>query len=103
MNTITYPHIEINSDGVPIISGTTTKVIEIVQDHLAHHWHAEDICRQYPYLSPAQVHAALTYYYDHEQEMEQDIDRRRRRVADIKAKVADDTLRVKLRQQGHLQ
>ena len=30
----------------------------IVQDHLAHHWHAEDICRQYPYLSLAQVHTA---------------------------------------------
>jgi uncharacterized protein (DUF433 family) len=102
MSTVTYPHIEINSDGVPIISGTTTKVTEIVQDHLAHHWHAEDICRQYPYLNLAQVHAALTYYYDHEQEMEQDIYRRRRRVADIKVKRADDALQDKLRQLGHL-
>lgn len=101
MNAITYPYVEITADCVPIISGTTTKVIEIVQDHLAHHWHAEDICRQYPYLSTAQVHAALTYYYDHEQEMDADIDRRRRRVADIKAKVADGTLRDKLRQLGH--
>ena len=83
-----------------IISGTTTKVIEIVQDHLAHHWQAEDICRQYPYLGLAQVHAALTYYYDHEQELEQDIDRRR--VADIKAKRADGAIQDKLRQLGHL-
>jgi len=102
MSTIAYPHIEINSDGAAVISGTTTKVIEIVQDHLAHHWHAEDICRQYPYLSLAQVHAALTYYYDHQQEMDQEIDRRRRRVADIKAKRADDTIQDKLRQLGHL-
>src|ERR1051325_1802438 len=102
MSTITYPHIELNADGVAIISGTTTKVIEIVQDHLAHHWHAEDICRQYPYLSPAQVHAALTYYYDHQQEIEEEIDRRRRRVANIKAEVADDTIQNKLRQLGHL-
>lgn len=36
MSTITYPHIEIGADGVPRISGTTTKVVEIVQDHLAH-------------------------------------------------------------------
>ena len=102
MNAITYPHIEINSDGVAIISGTTTKVVEIVQDHLAHHWHAEDICRQYPYLTLAQVHAALTYYYDHEQEMDREIDRRRRTVADIKAKRSDDTLQKKLQQLGHL-
>jgi uncharacterized protein (DUF433 family) len=102
MSTTTYPHIEINSDGVAIISGTTTKVIEIVQDHLAHHWHAEDICQQYPYLNPAQVHAALTYFYDHQQEMEQDIDCRHRRVAGIKASRADGALQNKLRQLGHL-
>src|SRR5882672_1971586 len=98
MSTVTYPHIEINADGVALISGTTTKVIEIVQDHLAHHWHAEDICRQYPYLSLAQVHAALTFYYDHEQELDKEVERRRRTVADIKTARADDTLQEKLRQ-----
>ena len=103
MSAITYPHIKINADGVAIISGTTTKVIEIVQDHMAHHWHAEDICRQYPYLSLAQVHAALTYYYDHQQEMEQEIDDRQRRIADIRAQRGDNTIRDKLSQLGHLQ
>jgi uncharacterized protein (DUF433 family) len=102
MSTITYPHIEANADGAAIISGTTTKVVEIVQDHLAHHWHAEDICRQYPYLSLAQVHAALTYFYDHQKEMEEEIDRRRRRVRDIKDKRADPSVQDKLRQLGHL-
>ncbi|HYV36770.1 MAG TPA: DUF433 domain-containing protein [Gemmataceae bacterium] len=102
MSITTYPHIETNSDGVALVAGTTTKVVEIVQDHLAHHWHAEDICRQYPYLSLAQVHAALTYYYDHQQEMDDDIDRRRRRVADIKSKRADGAIQEKLRQLGHL-
>ena len=95
-------HLEINADGVPIISGTTTKVVEIVQDVLAYHWDAEDIHRQYPNLSLAQVHAALTYYYDHQQEMEEEIDQRRLRVAAIKAKRGDNTIRDKLRQLGHL-
>ncbi|HMF19942.1 MAG TPA: DUF433 domain-containing protein [Gemmataceae bacterium] len=102
MSMITYPHIEINSDGVAIIAGTTTKVIEIVQDHLAHHWHAEDICRQYPYLSLAKVHAALTYYYDHQAEMEGELEQRRKRVADIKTRRADGAIEDKLRQLGHL-
>jgi uncharacterized protein (DUF433 family) len=102
MSAIAYPHIEINADGVPLVAGTTTKVIEIVQDHLAHHWHAEDICREYPYLSPAQVHAALTYYYDHQLEMMQEVDRRRRQVAAIKAELSDDALKQKLQQAGHL-
>lgn len=102
MSAVVYPHIVTNPDGAAIISGTTTKVIEVIQDHLAHHWQAEDICRQYPYLSLAQVHAALTFYYDHQQEMEEEIDRRRRRVADVKGKRADGTIQDKLRQLGHL-
>src|SRR2546422_1036001 len=102
MSVITYPHIEINSDGVAIISGTTTKVVEIVQDHLAHHWHAEDIHRQYPYLSLAQIHAALTFYYDHQEEMEQEIDQRHRRVAEIRSRHSDSKLQDKLRRLGHL-
>lgn len=102
MSTITYPHIELDANGVPYICGTTTKVVEIVQDHLAHHWHAEDICEQYPYLSLAQVYAALTYFYDHQQEMEEDISRRRQRVAEIKAGRSDSVLQDKLKQLGHL-
>jgi uncharacterized protein (DUF433 family) len=102
MSTVSYPHIEINSDGVPIVSGTTTKVVEIVLDHLAHRWEADDICRQHPYLTLAQVHAALGYYYDHEQEINEDIERRLRRVEEIKAEIGDDTIRNKLRRQGLL-
>lgn len=102
MSIVTYPHLETNANGVTVISGTTTKVVEIVQDHLAHHWDAEDIHRQYPYLSLAQVHAALTYYYDHQQEMEEEIELRRRRVADIKDKRADNSIKDKLRHHGYL-
>jgi uncharacterized protein (DUF433 family) len=102
MSTVSYPHIELNSDGVAIISGTTTKVVEIVLDQLAHHWHAEDIHRQYPYLSLGQIHSALAFYYDHKAEFEQDIDRRLRRVANIRATYGDDSIRDKLRRSGHL-
>lgn len=102
VSTVSYPHIETSSDGVAIVAGTTTKVVEIVQDYLAHHWHAEDIQRQHPYLSLAQIHAALAYYYDHQQEIEQDIDRRLRRVAEVKGRRADETNYNKLRQLGHV-
>jgi uncharacterized protein (DUF433 family) len=56
---MTYPHITLNSRGVPCIDGTRHRVIDIVADH-----------EQYPDLSPAQVHAALTYYYDHQDAMD---------------------------------
>lgn len=102
MPTIGYPHIELNADSVPIISGTTTKVLEIVQDHLAHHWNAEDIHRQYPYLSLAQIYAALAYFYDHEHELEQEISRRMQRAQEIRSKRENAAFRAKLRQSGKL-
>ena len=102
MHTVGYPHIELNADSVPIISGTTTKVLEIVQDHLAHHWNAEDIHRQYPYLSLAQIYAALAYFYDHEQEVEQEISRRLQRVQEIRGRREDVAFQAKLRRDDRL-
>ena len=81
-----YPHIEINDDSVPLIAGTTTKVVEIVQDHLAHSWDGVEIRRQYPSLTLGQIHSALAYYYDHREEIDQDIERRRERVVDLQSR-----------------
>jgi uncharacterized protein (DUF433 family) len=103
MTAAAWPHIELTADNVPIIIGTTTKVIEIVLDHLAHHWDAHEIRRQYPYLTLAQIHAALAYYYDHQQELDEDIERRRDWVAEIKAEIGDSKVRDKLKQLGHLE
>jgi hypothetical protein len=41
----TYPHIEVTPDGVPMLSGTQIKVIEVALDHLAHNWDADEIQR----------------------------------------------------------
>ena len=47
MATVEYPHISFNPVNVPIISGTHTKVIMVVMDHIAHSWDAQEIHRQY--------------------------------------------------------
>jgi uncharacterized protein (DUF433 family) len=65
-----YPHITLNSRGVPCIDGTRHRVIDIVADHVAHGYSAAQIVEQYPDLTLAQVHAALTYYYDHQDAMD---------------------------------
>jgi hypothetical protein len=44
-------------------------------DYLAHGWSAEEMCRQHPYLRPAEAHAALAYYYDHQREVDEEIAR----------------------------
>jgi uncharacterized protein (DUF433 family) len=103
MPAVAYPHIEFRSDGVPIITGTRTKVEEIVLDHLAYHWDAEQIYIQYPYLTLGQIHSALAYYYDHKVEMDRAIEAGARRVEEIRASLGESPVRAKLKAQGLIQ
>ena len=42
-------------------------------DYLTHGWSPDEICRQYPYLKPAEVHSAMAFYFDHQSEIDQEI------------------------------
>jgi hypothetical protein len=44
--------------------------MDIAADYIAHGYGASQIVEQYPDLSLAQVHAALTYYFDHRDEID---------------------------------
>lgn len=102
VNQNAYGHIEVSSDGVPRIAGTPTKVVEIVLDRIAHEWTAEEIHRQHPHLTLAQIHSALAFYYDHQDAVEEDIDRRLRAVKEIRDELGEGKLRLKLRAAGRL-
>ena len=71
-----YAHITIGPDGVPMVADTRIKVVEIVLDHLPHGSDAQEIHREFPHLSLGQIHGALAYYYDHQDEVDADIVRR---------------------------
>jgi uncharacterized protein (DUF433 family) len=67
---MTYPHITLNSRGIPCVDDTRHRIIDIIADHVAHGYSAAPILEQYPDLTPAQVPAALTDYYDHQDAMD---------------------------------
>ena len=46
------------------------RVAQIIADHLGSGWSAEEIVRQHEHLTPAEVHAAFAYYFDHREEIE---------------------------------
>jgi hypothetical protein len=71
---VTYPHIE-KPAGEParLKRIPRVRVAQIAMDYLAHGWSAEEICRQHPHLRPAEVHAALAYYFDHRDEIEGEV------------------------------
>src|SRR5438034_10204524 len=63
-------HIRRDERGVAWIADANTKVIEIAMDQVAYGWDAEEIHAAHPHLSLAQIHAALSYYYDHKTEFD---------------------------------
>src|SRR5260370_1403211 len=89
--------IEIDEKGIPWISGANTKVVEVVLDKMAHNSSPEEMHEQYPHLSLAQIHAALSYYYEHQAEVDADIERRDRYVEEMRAQQPDSPLRQRLR------
>ncbi|MGD9923801.1 MAG: DUF433 domain-containing protein [Pseudorhodoplanes sp.] len=86
--------------GVPMIAGTQTKVIEVALDRLAHHWDGDEIHRQHPHLSLAQIHSALAYYYDHRAEMDAEIQRQLDEVDELRLKAGPSPIRAKLQVTG---
>jgi len=60
-------------DGRACIEGTRITVQCIVEWHLKQLYTLEEILQMYPDLRPEQVYDALSYYYDHKEEIDQEI------------------------------
>jgi hypothetical protein len=73
---LTYPHIEKREAEPACLQRIPrVRVAQIVMDYLTHGWSTDEMCRQHPYLQPAEAHAAMTYYFDHQDEIEGEIQR----------------------------
>lgn len=72
---VTYPHI-VKSGAEParLARVPRVRVAQIVMDYLDRGWSPDEICRQYPYLRPAETYAAMTYYFDHQDEIDREIE-----------------------------
>lgn len=92
-----YQHIELDNNNVPIIAGTTMKVVELVLDHLAYGWSPEELQYQHPYLTMGQIHSALAYYWDHQSELDTDIERRLNDLEKVRRNVVPSPFVARLR------
>jgi uncharacterized protein (DUF433 family) len=88
--------IELDTQGVAWVAGTNVKVIEVVLDKAAYGWSPEELHFQHPGLSLAQIHGALTYYYEHQAELDADIERRMHDASQLAARLSDPEFRSKL-------
>jgi len=99
---VTTAHIHLDHAGIAWIDDSNIKVIEVVLDKLAHGWNPEEIHVQHPHLRLAPIHAALSYYYDHQADMDRVIDQELREVERMTPAVAESSLRKRLRATGQL-
>jgi len=90
------PHVRFDEQGRPWIDDTNVKVIEVVLDHLAYGWNAETIQESHPHLSLAQVYAALAWYYDHQAELDAEIERQEERLEALRTAAAPSPLQRRL-------
>ena len=61
------------SKGSPIIAGTRMRVLDIIieYEYLGHS--PDEIISAHPHLILPQIHDALSFYYEHREEMDQEI------------------------------
>lgn len=74
-STTIYPHIEKISPNEParLQRIPRVRVAQVVMDYVAYGWSVEEMCRQHPDLRLSETHAAMAYYFDHQEEIDQEI------------------------------
>jgi uncharacterized protein (DUF433 family) len=90
-------HIFRDSAGIAWIDSTRVKVLELALDHVAYGWSAEEIHRQHPNLSLAQIHTALGYYYDHQTAFDREMTESLAEADRLAVSTADSPLLRRLR------
>ena len=100
---LSYPHIAQLADGTACLERhPRTRVAQIAMDYLAHGWSASEMCRQHPHLREAEIHAALGYYFDHQDEIDAETSAEIRHVKQEATASPPSPLRRKLEAKGLL-
>jgi hypothetical protein len=100
---VIYPHIEVSADKqVRLKRLPRVRITQIVMDYLAYGWSVEEMCRQHPYLTPSEAHAAMAYYFDHQEEIDQEIGQEWEEAETAKAQSTPSPFLVRMRSKGLL-
>lgn len=97
-----YKYVQLDENNVPIIAGTTMKIVELVTSVMAYGWSPEKLHFQYPHVSLSKIHSALAYYWHHKEEIDADIQQRFEFVERLRQEAGPSLLAAKLRQKGLL-
>jgi uncharacterized protein (DUF433 family) len=99
MSVLTIDHIASDPDkhnGKPRIAGKGITVQHIAALH-NHGWTVGDLVEEYE-LTPGQVHAALSYYFDHKDEIDQAIQEAHQKAQSVGISATELRRRIEARQ-----
>ncbi len=100
MTSVTTSHISLDDRGVAWIEGTNTKVKEVVIEKLAFGWSPEEIHRQHPHLPLAKIYAALSHYFEHQAEIDADMERDHLEIEELRRSAGELPFVQRLRLRG---
>ena len=92
-----YEHVVLDDGRVPRLADTTMKVVELVTAQQAHGWSPEELVFQFPYLTLGQVHSALAYYWDHQEELDREVARSLALADDLRGRTPAAPVLARLR------
>ena len=99
----TYPHIEKpENEPARLLRLRRIRIAQIAADYLALGWSADEICRQHPHLATAEFHAAMAYYFDHQDEIDTEIQAEFQLAQRERKEQADSPFVMRMRGQGKL-
>ena len=94
-----YEHITVEN-GEAVIADAHMKIAQLVTEVMAYGWSPEELHFQHPQLSMGQIHSALAYYWDHQQEINQQIEAELQYADQMRQRLGDSPLVQRLKAQG---
>ena len=95
-----YKYVHLDEKNVPIITGSTMKVVELITSVKAYGWTPEELHENYPHLSISQIHSALSYYWDNQVEIDADMEKREEYVKQAELEAGISPFAVIIRKMG---
>lgn len=76
------------------------RVAQIVMDYVAHGWSPDEMCRHHSHLTLSEAHAAMTYYYDHQVEIDAEVQAELAEIDAVQAAALDTPFMLRMQTKG---
>ncbi len=94
--------IHVDPEKGPRIAGTRIKVVDIAIVGAREGRTPHDVAVAFPHLSLAQIHAALSYYYEHKAEIDAAIERTLTELDRLKSESEPSPFELRMRSEGRI-